>query len=1049
MKMTPYAEIQVTTNFTFTYGASHPHELIKTARSLNYHAIAVTDHNSLAGVVRAHVVAREHGIKLLVGARLDLVNFPSLLCLPTTRNAYGRLTALLTTGKRRALKDQCKIYYSDLIENSTDQILVILPPRVISYEFLEYLKILSKNSPEHCYLAANYQYDGNDENKIAQLAELSSLSNVPLVASNDVYYHIPERRVTQDILTCIREKCTIEQAGFKLKANAERYLKPPNEMIRLFSAYPEAIVHTTEIANRCCFSLDELEHCYPKESSKNGLPAFERLVQLSNEGAQKQYPDGVPTKICAQLNHELQLIKQLNYAPYFLTVYEIVRFAKSQNILCQGRGSAANSSVCYFLGITAVDPSQIELLFERFISSARNEPPDIDIDFEHDRREEIIQHIYAKYGRDRVGMTATFVCYRARSAIRDIGKALGISSDIINTLSKTIWGSSKRPVNTDDVLETNLNPLDKKLQLALKLAEELIGFPRHLSQHVGGLVITQDKLSEIVPIGNAAMKNRTVIEWDKDDLDALNILKVDILGLGILTCIHQSFDLIKNHYGEKLSLSKIPQHDHQVYEMLCRADTIGVFQVESRAQMSMLPRLKPKEFYDLVIQVAIVRPGPIQGDMVHPYLRRRNGKETITYPSQELYQVLGKTLGVPLFQEQAMRIAVVGAGFTATEADSLRRAMATFRKTGLIHKFREKMLSGMQGNGYEADFAKRCFEQIEGFGEYGFPESHAASFAILVYISAWLKFHYPAVFGASLLNSQPMGFYAPAQIVKDLQNHGVEVRAPDINFSQWESTLERITNKEAAINKNSSALRLGLRQIKHLRKTDADQIISVRGIGYKSVYDLQKRTKLNIECLKILAKANTFSSLGLNRRTALWTIIAINNSHLPLFSNTTNNVGFRKEEDLIPLPEMQAGEEVVEDYRTLRLSLKHHPMFLLRDKISMTPLTEAKNLIHVSSNHLVKIAGLVLVRQRPGTAKGVLFVTLEDDTGIANIILWPSVFKQYRRIIMNARLIGVSGKVQREEKVVHVIANHLTDLTDNLARLNNPSSRSVNHKMLP
>ena len=766
--MTSYAEIQVTSNFTFLNGASHPHELVETATSLNYHAIAITDHNSLAGVVRAHTAAHQKNIKILVGARLNFIDYPSLLCLPTNRKAYGRLATLLTTGSRRAIKGQCKLYYSDLIKNSADQILVALPPTIIDHSFLEHLKKLSGNSHGNCYLAASYNYDGNDNHKISQLAEFSYLSDVPLVASNNAYYHLPERRRLQDILTCIRERCSIKQAGFKLQANAERYLKSPDEMARLFSSYPEAIIHTIEIANRCCFSLDELEHCYPKETLTDDTPAFDRLAQLTIKGAQCRHPSGIPIKLRKQLNHELSLIKQLDYAPYFLTVHEIVQFAKSHNIYCQGRGSAANSSVCYFLGITAVDPSQIDLLFERFISSARNEPPDIDIDFEHDRREEVIQHVYAKYGRDRVGMTATVTCYRARSAIREVGKALGISSDIVNILSKTVWGNSRRAITTDDALESGLNPHDKKLNLALKLAEELIGFPRHLSQHVGGMVITQDKLSEIVPITNAAMENRTVIEWDKDDIDALGILKVDILGLGILTCLHKSIDLIKLHYGKKINLSKIPKDDSKVYKMLCQADTIGVFQVESRAQMSMLPRLKPQEFYDLVIQVAIVRPGPIQGDMVHPYLRRRDGQEEVTYPSEELYQVLGKTLGVPLFQEQAMRIAVVGAGFTAAEADALRRAMATFRKTGLIHKFRIKMIHGMRARGYTDSFAKRCFEQIEGFGEYGFPESHAASFALLAYISAWLKHHYPAVFGASLLNSQPMGFYAPAQIVKDL-----------------------------------------------------------------------------------------------------------------------------------------------------------------------------------------------------------------------------------------------------------------------------------------
>ena len=1042
--MTAYAELQVTSNFTFLRGASHPHELVATAAALGQQAIAITDHNSLAGVVRAHTAAKSLKIKLLIGARLDFIDGPSLLCLPTNRVAYGQLAALLTRGKRRTTKGQCELHHADLVEHHTDQILIVLPPAKANSAFVGHLKSLTKCAPGRCYLAANHSYRGDDSYNIAYFAEIADLACVPLVATNDVHYHIPERRTLQDVLTCIRESCTIDQAGFRLTANAEQHLKSPEEMARLFESYPEAIARTVEIADACTFSLDELQHQYPEELVPDNIPPHVHLAHLAHQGACERYSDNIPDKVRQQIDRELELIEQLGYAPYFLTVHDIVQFAKSQNILCQGRGSAANSSVCYCLGITAVDPSQIDLLFERFVSAARNEPPDIDVDFEHERREEVIQYIYTKYGRDRVGMTAAVTCYRARSAIREVGKALGLSLDMVGILTKTVWGWSTHAVTDKDVREIGLDPADRRLRLTLNLAREVIGFPRHLSQHVGGFVITQDKLSEMVPIENAAMADRTVIEWDKEDIDALGILKVDVLGLGILTCLRKSLVLLDRHYDRQLTLAKVPDNDNDVYDMLCQADSIGVFQVESRAQMSMLPRLKPREFYDLVIEVAIVRPGPIQGDMVHPYLRRRNGEEPVTYPSEELRQVLGKTLGIPLFQEQAMRIAVVAAGFTPEEADALRRAMATFRKTGVIHSFRNKMITGMTIRGYDRDFAERCFEQIEGFGEYGFPESHAASFALLVYVSAWLKCHYPAAFAAALLNSQPMGFYAPAQVVKDAQNHGVEVRPPDINHSLWDCTLETIGTggvdaADIGSNENTKpfALRMGFRQIKQFRQPEAERLVVARKRGYDSIHNLWRRAELSVASLEQLARADAFVSISLSRRAALWEIRGLNAPLPPLFdaAEAWHGIYMFKPKVQVSLPDMVLGEEVIEDYKTLRLSLKHHPLALLRTELAPFGLTQNHCLSRMRSGQRVKVAGLVLVRQRPSTAKGVIFATLEDETGVANIIVWPPIFERYRQTVLSAKLLGVEGELQREGIVIHVVAKHLTNLTANLAAL--------------
>src|SRR6266436_6535579 len=824
-----YAELQVTTNFSFLRGAAHPDELVLTAAALGHAAIAITDRNSLAGVVRAHHAAKEVGLRLVIGCRLDLSDGTSLLAFPEDRAAYGRLTRLLTLGKRRAPKSECHLDYADVVAHGEGQIVIVLPSE--ASDAAEFAACVAADFRGRVYLAAHHLYRGDDMQRLARLAVLSEATGLPLVATNDVLYHLPERRPLQDVLTCIRKGCTIDEAGYRLTANAERHLKAPQEMGRLFRGHQAAVERSLEIVERCRFSLDELRYEYPEEPVPKGLMPQQCLAELAWQGAAERFQcsvnpadpragpqgpaarggvqghrsapgplgsrflgnddrRGVPDKIRGLIEHELQLIERLDYARYFLTVHDIVRFARQRGILCQGRGSAANSVVCYCLGITSVDPPLIDVLFERFISAARNEPPDIDVDFEHERREEVIQYVYEKYGRDRAGLAATVICYRSRSAIREVGKALGLSVDVVAALAGIVWGWSNDPIADLRVREAGLDPTDRTLRLALDLAAQLVGFPRHLSQHVGGFVITRGPLSELVPIENAAMDDRTVIEWDKDDLDTLGILKIDVLALGMLTCIRKAFALIENHYGRRLDLATVPAEDAAVYEMLSRADSLGVFQVESRAQMTMLPRLKPREFYDLVIEVAIVRPGPIQGDMVHPYLRRRSGRETVTYPSGELREVLGKTMGVPLFQEQAMKIAIVGAGFAPEEADRLRRAMATFKRNGDIHLFRDKFVAGMVQNGYDRDFATRCFSQIEGFGTYGFPESHAASFALLVYVSSWIKCFYPEVFACALLNSQPMGFYAPAQIVRDAREHSVEVREVDVNHSLWDCTLE-------------------------------------------------------------------------------------------------------------------------------------------------------------------------------------------------------------------------------------------------------------------
>jgi error-prone DNA polymerase len=1298
----PYLEFAVASNFSFLRGASHPEELMVQAQRAGLAGIGLCDRNSVAGVVRAHLAKREQNLTLRYhpGARLVFADgTPDILAYPRDRAAWGRLTRLLTVGNLRGKKGECILTLDDLLAHAFGLELVVMDAPVSRAQrsaksastrvfdalwrcdadpgprFFErkldpgsashhsallraaphpgnastsaVLSTLRTIAPGRVRLAASMLYRGGDRARLARLKESAREAGVPLIAVNDVHFHHPDRRMLADVLTCIREKTTIDRAGRKLAANAERFLKPPQEMLRLFRDAPEAIEETLALSNALTFSLDELRYEYPDETVAGFATAQEALTHLAYEGAARRYPDGIPDKVRASIEHELMLIAQLAYAPYFLTVHDIVTYARSQGILCQGRGSAANSAVCYCLGVTEVDPARADLLFERFISPERRDPPDIDVDFEHERREEVIQYIYGKYGRERAGIAATVISYRGRSAIREVGKAFGLSEDTIGALSSSIWGGGGGAVSQDAVKRTGLDPQSPRMQQIAALAAEINGFPRHLSQHVGGFVITRSRLDEVMPIGNGAMADRTFVEWDKDDLDALGILKIDVLGLGMLSCLRKALDLVERHYpgalpcpgrgaaslddalqtrdpgsskpgpgsavhrsaslhaaphpghaaahsplppreawwggvggggplsgagqiaeepptpaaspptlptaregsrGEgkesaRLDLSSIPAEEPAVYTMLGRADSLGVFQVESRAQMTMLPRLKPKNFYDLVIEVAIVRPGPIQGDMVHPYLRRRQGLEPISYPSKALEAVLAKTLGVPLFQEQAMKIAIVAAGFTPAEADKLRRAMATFKRTGTIGTFQRKMIEGMLANGYEREFAERCFGQIEGFGEYGFPESHAASFALLVYASAWLKCRYPDVFAAALLNAQPMGFYAPAQIVRDAREHGVEVRPPDVNHSDWDSTLEpgpraaeRLHEMHRAMRddvRTTHAIRLGLREIKGLTEEDARVIVALRrhpevrgdavveprrvmappsfegGLRpppqddgnrpYDSVRDVWLRTGLAPRVLERLADADAFGSLGLTRRDALWAAKALGrvgdrDDDLPLFAAPSplwggsrangargggrsvtatplpnpppSQVGLARlahnnsqpgqtrvawgreqaaasgefalvtsREPEVRLPPMPIGEEVVNDYRFLRLSLRAHPAQFLRGDLNARGILRNEALRGIASGTRVRISGLVTCRQRPGSAKGVVFMTIEDESAIANAIVWPKVFERARPIVLGARYVAVSGRVQQESGVIHVVADRLEDLTPLLAQL--------------
>jgi len=1024
--MTPaYAELQCVSNYSFLEGASHAEELVGQAALLGLSAIGIADRNSVAGTVRAHIAAQEAGLRLLPGARLDLMDGVSLITYPQDRAAWGRLCRLITLGRRRAPKGSCELYREDVAAHAAGMVLIALPPDAPDDGFTAELRGWAGIFPGAVWLAASHLLRGDDQRRIAHLAGLADSCGVKLVATNDVVMHDPSRRPLADVLGCVREGVSVDAAGARLLCkNGERHIKGPAVMAALFRDRSDALAQTLAIAARCTFSLDELRYEYPDEIAPDGRPPQDVLEELTERGARRRWHAGTPDRVRTQIDHELALIRELDYAPYFLTVYDIVRFARERDILCQGRGSAANSAVCYCLGITSVDPARMDLLFERFISAERREPPDIDVDFEHERREEVIQYIYEKYGRERAGMTATVIHYRPRGAVRDVGKAMGLSRDVITALAGQSGAWVGDVVEPERLAELGLDAGDRRLRQTLALARQLIGFPRHLSQHVGGFVITNDRLDELVPVENAAMADRTVIEWDKDDLDALGILKVDVLALGMLSCLRKGLELIRSHYGRDLNLATVPAEDPAVYDMLCRADAIGVFQVESRAQLAFLPRMRPRNFYDLVIEVAIVRPGPIQGDMVHPYIRRRNGEETVEFPSEDLRRVLGKTLGVPLFQEQAMQIAIVAAGFTPAEADGLRRAMATFRHSGRIHEYRGKMIGGMLERGYSQDFAERCFRQIEGFGEYGFPESHAASFALLVYVSAWMKCHYPAVFSCALLNSQPMGFYAPAQIVRDAREHGVEVRPPDVNYSDWDCTLE--TGGETDGPSGGYALRLGLRQIKGFREEDAEWITAARGNFYTEPLAIWRRAGVAPAALAKLAEADAYQSMGLGRRDALWAVKAIGGERpLPLFEAAGETE--RGEEPPVTLPPMSEGEAVVADYRALRLTLRRHPMALLRPAMGRD--LPAEKLLETQDGRHIAVSGLVLVRQRPGTAKGVIFITLEDETGTANIIVWPAKFETFRRQILTARMMRIAGRLQREGQVIHVVAERIEDLS--------------------
>lgn len=1019
-----YTELEVTSNFSFLRGASHPEELVEQAAIYGYKEIAITDRNSLAGIVRAHVAAKTKGIRTINGCRLDLLDGPSLLAYPTNKDAYESLSGLLTKGNLRAEKGDCHLYRKDVYQHRKGIKFIVVPPARLNALF-EFDQTFVQSLDEYCevfagelYIAATRCYNGHDTKKLFRLSQLSQRYNIPMVATNDVHYHDPLRRQLQDVLTCVREKCTIHNAGFKLCENAERHLKPITEMHRIFRQYPDALQRTQEIAEACQFSLDSLKYVYPEEITSENRTPQEELTYLTWQGAILQFGEDVPERIMATIHHELAFIEQMNYAAYFLTVYDIVRYARSQNILCQGRGSAANSTVCYCLGITSVNPAKFDLLFERFISSARNEPPDIDVDFEHERREEVIQYIYNKYGRDRAAIVATVTQQHYKGAVRDVAKAMGLSVDTINRLSNAALEFTTEGLEEKKLTEQGLNPHDQHLRKVFQLTVEFMGFPRQLGQHTGGFVITNDKLSNLCPILNASMENRTCIEWNKDDIDALGFLKIDVLALGMLTCIRKAFQLAKQHYNLDLTLANIPQDDPAVYEMVSHADTIGVFQIESRAQQSMLPRLKPKCFYDLVIEVAIVRPGPIQGDMVHPYLRRRNGQEPVAYPSKELEEILGRTLGVPLFQEQAMKIAIVAAGFTAAEADELRRSMATFKAIGKVSKFHDQLINGMTKRGYSKEYALRVFKQLEGFGSYGFPESHAVSFALLVYVSSWIKCYYPDVFAAALLNSMPMGFYQPAQIVIDARKHGAEVRPVDVNCSLWDNRLEERSGKYCA-------LRLGFRQVKGMREDDAKLLIDARKEMYNSINEIFD-AGISVATLERLAGADAFTSLGLDRRKALWEISALHDNPVGLFAGQASESITEKN---ISLPVMTVSEQVVHDYGATSLSLKAHPVSFVREKLQLLHVMSVKELSTVGDGVQVKVAGLVLVRQRPGTAAGICFITIEDETGVANLVVFKDLFAEYRNEILQSKLLMVEGKLQVEGEVIHVIVKRCFDLT--------------------
>ncbi|MGV1754618.1 error-prone DNA polymerase [Agrobacterium sp. CG674] len=1027
-----YAELQVTTHFSFLRGASSATELFETAKSLDIDAIGVTDRNSLAGIIRALEASRATGLRLVVGCRLDLQDGMSILVYPTDRAAYSRLTRLITLGKGRGGKNNCILHWDDVMTYA-DGMIGILIPDLADDTCAFQLRKTAEVFGNRAYVSLCLRRRPNDQLRLHDLSNMATRHKVKTVVTNDVLFHEPGRRQLQDIVTCIRTKSTIDDVGFERERHADRYLKPPEEMERLFPRYPEALRRTMEIVDQCKFSLEELTYQYPEEAIVPGKTAQESLEHYVWECVPDRYPEGMPPEVLATVRHELDLIQKMKYAPYFLTVFSIVQFARSQGILCQGRGSAANSAVCYILGVTSIDPSTNDLLFERFISQERDEPPDIDVDFEHERREEVIQWIYKTYTREKAALCATVSRYRAKGAIRDVGKVLGLPEDVIKALSSGMWSWSEE-VSDRNVKELNLNPDDRRLKLTLQLAQQLMGAPRHLGQHPGGFVLTHDRLDDLVPIEPATMEDRQIIEWDKDDVEALKFMKVDVLALGMLTCMSKAFDLIREHKDDDLDLAKITQEDPATYAMIRKADTLGTFQIESRAQMAMLPRLKPRTFYDLVVQVAIVRPGPIQGDMVHPYLRRREGKEKVEYPTPELEAVLGKTLGVPLFQESAMRVAMVCAGFTGGEADQLRKSMATFKFTGGVSRFKEKLVSGMVRNGYTAEFAEKTFSQLEGFGSYGFPESHAASFALIAYASNYIKCHFPDVFCAALLNSQPMGFYAPAQIVGDARVHAVEIRPVCINRSRWDCTLEPISDT------GRHAVRLGMRLVKGLAASDAARIVAARmDDGFSSVDDMWRRSGVPAASLVELAEADAFRpSLLLERRDALWSIKALRDEPLPLFAAAADREQksiAEQAEPEVDLRQMTEGHNVVADYGNVGLTLREHPMAFLRESLTKRSMMTCDDAMSARDGRWVYTAGLVLVRQKPGSAKGVMFITIEDETGPANVVVWPSLFEKRRRVVLGSSMMAINGRIQREGEVVHLVAQQLFDLSADLSGL--------------
>lgn len=1041
-----YSELQITSNFTFLRGGSHPEELVEQALALGYTEIAITDFNTLAGVVRAYTATKGTNIRIIPGCRLELLDGHSLLAYPKTKEGYANLSGLLSKGNMRAEKGKCFLHKKDVYDCAKDLLFVMIPPMSLNASFdieepfkqslSEYKHYLGDN----LYLGMTRSYHANDNKKLFRLAELSKLYKVPLVAMNDVHYHNPARRELQDVLTCIREKCTITNAGFKLYQNAERYLKTAEEMKRLFAQYPEAIANTKKIADACQFSLGELKYNYPKGLTTEGRTHQEELAHHAWLGAHKLFGDQIPDKVKKSIDFELAFIERKNLAPYFLTVYDYVWEARRRDILCQGRGSAANSVVCYCLGITSVNPMKHRLLFSRFMSDARDEPPDIDVDFEHDRREEIIQYIYEKYGREHSAIVATVTQVHFKGAVRDVGKAMGLSLDALDSLASSGWEFDEEWFKGEEASSKGFNAKDPHLLKVLHLTNQYRGFPRQLGQHTGGFVLTDNSISDLCPILNARMKNRTNIEWNKDDIESLGILKVDVLALGMLTCIKLCFNFAKLHYNLDLTLANIPQDDPKVYDMICKADTIGVFQIESRAQMSMSPRMKARCFYDLVMQIAMVRPGPIQGGAVNPLLRRRNGEEPIVYPSKELEEILGRTMGVVLFQEQAMEVAIIAGGFTDAEADQLRRSMASFKADGKVGLFEEKLVKGMMAKGYTEEYSKNTFKQLRGFSGYGFPESHSSSFALLAYVSAWLKCHYPDVFAAGLLNSQPMGFYQPAQIISCAKKHGVTVRPVDINYSNWDNILEEKVG-------NYFVLRLGFREVKGLREEDMQLLVAVRDMlkQQPSTSSGTKRTPahriaklldagISIASLELLANADAFRSIGLDRRKALWEISALKDHNIGLFAGQEIDTSV---ENNIVLPDMTLSQHVMEDYKSVGLSLKAHPVSFIRNKLSELQVTTNEDIINRSDCSYIKVSGLILVRQRPGTASGICFITMEDETGVANLVVFEKLFAQYRNEIVRSKFMMVEGTVQKEGEVIHIIVRRCYNLTGLLMPLDN------------